>query len=157
VHPCGFFLTKSHDMHHAGETAGAVTTLISRLLGRCVDETDDKDVRDALATCLGEIGAIDPNRLDKNISSLHFGSDLPGSDDGGHFILSNPPWKTSTENFEFHVLTRHLVNALRSAPSTLDQVSVKLTPSSFCPPYCIHFSLSSTLRSTRSLFRSKSF
>jgi len=123
------FLTVVHNSSFvpAGETAGAITRLISRLLGRCVDETDDKDVRDALATCLGEIGAIDPNRLDKDISSLHFGSDLPGSDDGGHFILSNPPWKTNVTEFEFHVLTRHLVNALRSAPSTLDQHKISFS------------------------------
>lgn len=144
-------------MHHAGETAGAVTTLISRLLGRCVDETDDKDVRDALATCLGEIGAIDPNRLDKDISSLHFGSDLPGSDDGGHFILSNPPWKTNVTEFQFHVLTRHLVNALRSAPSTLDQVGVNRLLS-LCPLYGIFISDSHPQHpSTRSPFRSRSF
>lgn len=152
------FTRKISSVHHAGETAGAITRLISRLLGRCVDETDDKDVRDALATCLGEIGAIDPNRLDKDISSLHFGSDLPGSDDGGHFILSNPPWKTNVTEFEFHVLTRHLVNALRSAPSTLDQVGVNLAPIISLPSLLYSFQTSSTTSTAQDLlFDSRAF
>ena len=40
----------------AGIHGGFITKLILRLLSRCVDETD-RDIRDAIACCLGEIGA----------------------------------------------------------------------------------------------------
>jgi hypothetical protein len=99
---------------------GFVTKLLIRLLSRCVDESDP-DLRDVLARCLGEIGAIDPNRLGKEISSSQFVANSAGSDDSAKWRLMNPPWKTQITVYQLRLVTGHLVSGLKSAPTTLDQ------------------------------------
>lgn len=99
---------------------GFVTKLLIRLLSRCVDESDP-DIRDVIARCLGEVGAIDPNRLGKEINSSQFLSNSAWSDDGGEWRLMNPPWKTQITVYQLRLVTGHLVSGLKSAPTTLDQ------------------------------------
>lgn len=88
-----------------------------RLLSRCVDEADS-DIRDALACCLGEIGAIDPNRLGSEITSSQFSTENKGSDD---WRLNQPPWKSNITRYQLHLVTHILVWCLKSAASTIDQ------------------------------------
>jgi len=91
-----------------------------RLLSRCVDESDP-DIRVAIASCLGEIGAIDPNRLGKEINSSQFDTNSAGSDKSGDWRLANPPWKVKATEYQFQLVTGHLVLGLKSAPTVLDQ------------------------------------
>lgn len=101
-------------------SSGFVTKLIMRLLSRSVDESD-RDIRNAIACCLGEIGAIDANRLGKEIASSQFNSKLMENDDSDDWRLSQPPWKSNITRYELRLVTRHLVWGLRSAKKTLDQ------------------------------------
>ncbi|KAL7472325.1 hypothetical protein ACHAXS_012779, partial [Conticribra weissflogii] len=98
---------------------GFVTNLLRRLLSRCVDESDH-DVKDVIASCLGEIGAIDPNRLGREISCCQFESDLQGNNDN-EWRLSHPPWKGHIDRYQLRLLSRHLVTSLKSSPTILDQ------------------------------------
>ena len=99
--------------------SGVITQLLIRLLSRCVDETDP-DIRDALASCLGEIGAIDPNWLGKEINSSQLLANTAGKDDSSEWRRTNPPWKTPILEYQLWLL-KYLVSALLSAPATLDQ------------------------------------
>ena len=99
---------------------GFITKLLTRLLSRCVYETDC-EIRDAIATCLGEIGAIDPNRLSKAINFSQFVANSVDNDNSCEWILLNPPWKTPIVTYQLRLMTRHLVFGLKSAPTTLDQ------------------------------------
>ena len=97
-----------------------MTKLLIRLLSRCVDETD-REIRDAIASCLGEIGAIDVNRLSAEISSSNIDARSAESDDSCQWRLANPPWKTEATSYQLHLVTKHLVSGLKSAPTNLDQ------------------------------------
>lgn len=94
--------------------------MLMRLLSRCVDETDH-DIRDAIARCLGEVGAIDPNRLGKEIAASQFNTKLMPNDNSEAWRLGQPPWNSNTTRYELRLVTRHLVWGLKSANSTLDQ------------------------------------
>lgn len=94
--------------------------MLIRLLSRCVDETDC-EIRDAIASCLGEIGAVDPNRLSKAINFTQFVANSVESDNSGEWRLMNPPWKTHITVYQLRLMTSHLVFGLKSAPTTLDQ------------------------------------
>lgn len=101
-------------------TGGLITKLMARLLARCVDETDQY-IRDELAKLLGEIGAIDPNRLGREINSSQFFSSSAGNYHSDEWRLANPPWKTEVTEYQLRLVTKHFVSGLKSAPSTLDQ------------------------------------
>lgn len=103
--------------NEASINGGFVTKLMMRLLSRCVDESD-RDIRDALAICLGEIGALDSNRLGKEITSYQFSIE---NDDGDDWRLNQPPWKSSIDQYQLHLVTRILVRCLKSASSIIDQ------------------------------------
>lgn len=87
-----------------------------RLLSKCVDESD-RDIRDALACCLGEIGAIDCNRLGQEINSSQFSTD----NDSDDWRLNQPPWNSDLAQYQLRLVTQHLVWALRAAPAIIDQ------------------------------------
>ena len=103
----------------ASVNGGFVTKLLMRLLSRCVDESDH-DLRDVIASCLGEIGAIDPNRLGNEINSSQVASESQGTHDN-EWRLSQPPWKSPVTRYQLRLVTRHLVTCLKSSPTTLDQ------------------------------------
>lgn len=96
---------------------GFITKLMMRLLSRCVDESD-RDIRDALACCLGEIGAIDSNRLGNEITFSQFTIEDKDRDD---WRLNQPPWKSSITRYQLHLVIHILVRCLKSASSIIDQ------------------------------------
>ena len=105
---------------------GFITKLLIRLLSRCVDETNN-EIRDAIASCLGEIGAIDANRLGKEINSAQFVSNgSAGIDDSTEWRLSNPPWQTEITEYQLRLVS-YLVSGLKSAPSILDQHKISFS------------------------------
>ena len=105
---------------------GFITKLLIRLLSRCVDETNN-EIRDAIASCLGEIGAIDANRLGKEINSAQFVSNgSAGIDDSSEWRLSNPPWQTEITEYQLRLVS-YLVSGLKSAPSILDQHKISFS------------------------------
>eukprot|EP00956_Cyclotella_meneghiniana_P004175 scaffold5111_cov64-Cyclotella_meneghiniana.AAC.6 len=68
--------------------------------------------------CLGEIGAIDANRLGGDITASQFHSENNDSDD---WRLSQPPWKSNVTPYQLRLVTRHLVSGLKSAATIIDQ------------------------------------
>ena len=97
-----------------------MTALVEVLLGRCVKE-NDTETRELLAVCLGEVGAIDSNRLTG-----------PQVQDAGSvvehqaWIRSNPPWHSTKTRYELQLVTKHLVACLRAAPSSTDLNKIAL-------------------------------
>lgn len=100
-----------------GINGGFITKLMMRLLTRCIEESDS-DIRDGIARCLGEIGAIDPNRLGKEITGSQFHTENDDSDD---WRLTQPPWKSNVTRYQLRLVTRHLVSGLKSASTVIDQ------------------------------------
>ena len=87
-------------------------------LHRCTTETN-MDIRLILATCLGEIGAIDPK---------YIGNDLNFNRD--HNCVSNrwmfengAPWKLKSVkvHYQLQLVTKQFVAALKAAPTPTDQ------------------------------------
>ena len=78
---------------------GGVTEIVQKLVSRCVIETDE-DARIALATCLGEMGAIDPNRLGREVNSTSVEDSFDVSGFHGSWRLSQPPWKSQVIRYE---------------------------------------------------------
>ena len=109
---------------------GVVTLLIQSLLARCVVEIDT-EVRLVLASLLGEIGAIDPNRLggqvDSSLSSALTTDSFESYGKHGLWRLGQPPWKSQIIRYELQLVTKHLVFSLKAAPTTLDQHKVAYT------------------------------
>jgi hypothetical protein len=80
------------------------------LLSRCIKE-DDIDARTLLATCFGEVGAINTSLLEESKPSCDSTSRKPAT----------PPWHSSPHSFGLQLVTTHLVGALKAAPSSSDQ------------------------------------
>ena len=82
---------------------GGVTEVVQKLVSRCVTETDS-GARIALATCLGEMGAIDSNRLGREVNAASAALLTRGSFDvsgfHGSWRLSQPPWKSQVIRYE---------------------------------------------------------
>ena len=97
---------------------GTVTSLLDNLLQRCYVEVDF-DARLLLATCLGEVGAIGPNRLGEMKVDLNH-SESSGND-SILWRLKQAPWQSRPVRYELKVVTNHLVVALKAAPSSADQ------------------------------------
>lgn len=91
------------------------------LLTRCILEDDGK-TRLLVAACLGEIGALDSNRIGE-VSMASSES----SDDSSSWRLSQPPWKSRAARYELQLLTKHLVVALKAAPTSADQHKIAFT------------------------------
>jgi serine/threonine-protein kinase ATR len=98
-----------------GRSKGTVADVLEILLSRCVHETAPT-VRMLLASCLGEIGAIDDNRLEE----LTDHPSLGGNDDSGS-ELSTPPWNAHPVRYELHLVTNQLVMALKTATTSTEQ------------------------------------
>ncbi len=102
-----------------------VASLVQNLLNRCKSE-GDPETRLALAICLGEIGAIDPNRLSEDVNSINKISSSISCLDPNSAIskwrLQNPPWKLKSTHVKYmlKLLTNHLVTALKSSTTPLE-------------------------------------
>jgi hypothetical protein len=97
----------------AVQSRGIVPEIIDRLLKRCIVETDS-EVRGLLASCIGEIGAIGPNKLAD--LDADWGASLGQASVRG----KTKPWE-SDESPGFEIVCTHLVAALKAAPSAIDQ------------------------------------
>jgi hypothetical protein len=73
----------------------------------------------ALASCLGEVGAIDPSFLGQQFSSTTMVNDKGPSST----IQDLMPWKSKSiiVDFELNLVTKYFVAALRSSPTPKDQ------------------------------------
>ena len=106
-----------------GMPQGPVTGVMEKLLARCVQESDPY-TRLLLAKCLGEFGAIGEHYLgDLKVGSLTDESlDSPNS--AYQWRLDQPPWQSRAAKYELQLVTRHLVVALKAAPSSSEQHKV---------------------------------
>jgi hypothetical protein len=95
------------------QSRGIVPEIIDRLLKRCIAETDS-EVRGLLASCIGEIGAIGPNKL------ADLDADWGASIGRASGRCKTKPWE-SEESPGFEIVCTHLVVALKAAPSAIDQ------------------------------------
>ena len=106
--------------HLIGE-GGSITAMVQGLLSRCISESVPEN-RIALATCLGELGALDPNRIGRDVrmtQNTHFSN----KDNDKWRLHENAPWKfKSVEvHYKLQLVTKHFVIALKAAPTPTDQ------------------------------------
>jgi hypothetical protein len=95
--------------------------MMERLLARCVAESDD-EVRLRLAACLGEVGAISETILGELAIGSSMGDEAIDSPTSSYkWRLEQPPWRSQEVKYELQLVTRHLVVALKAAPSSTDQ------------------------------------
>ena len=105
----------------SGAARGAVTAMMEKLLARCAAEVDD-EVRLSLAVCLGEVGAISETMLGELKIGNSMGDEAIDSPSSFYkWRLDQPPWRSQKVKYEVQVVTRHLVIALKAAPSSTDQ------------------------------------
>jgi serine/threonine-protein kinase ATR len=88
------------------------------LLARSIVETDH-DARIRLAECLGEVGAIDINLLHDDMTVDPMRSESVDNSDLWRRV--NPPWRSIRARYELQLVTNHLVQGLKAAPSSGDQ------------------------------------
>ena len=87
------------------------------ILRRCIAETNT-DIRLTLATCLGEMGAIDPKLIsdDLNVKTTE--------NIGNQWMFENGcPWRAKSVKIhcQLQLVTNHFVTALKAAPTPTDQ------------------------------------
>jgi len=88
---------------------------------RCVAESD-VDVRVAIATALGEVGAIDPNRLGGGFNTIEtIGDGRKNADQHLVWRKSQPPWRSQIVRYELQLVTNLLTVALKASPTAMDQ------------------------------------
>jgi hypothetical protein len=104
---------------------GSVTMMVDCLLQRCFTEVDS-EARLLLATCWGELGAIDVHRLGEMRMSGSLRAEQT-NDDGRSWRLSQAPWQSRPTRYELKVVTKHLVVALKAAPTSSDQHRIAFT------------------------------
>lgn len=119
------FLTIEHSDASVSQSPSgqlrSVTDLAETLLQRCVVESDVK-ARQLLATCLGEVGAIDTLRLgDVHVSSSSGDEAFGSGAKSRAWQLTHPPWLSNATRYERQLVSAHLVLALKAAPSSVDQ------------------------------------
>jgi hypothetical protein len=99
--------------------------MVDSLLQRCFTEVDS-EARLLLATCWGELGAIDVHRLGEMRMSGSLRAEQT-NDDGLSWRLSQAPWQSRPARYELKVVTNHLVVALKAAPTSSDQHRIAFT------------------------------
>ena len=104
-----------------GSSRGAAASMLEKLVSRCIVESET-EVRIRLATCLGEVGAISETILGELKISGSTGDEAIDSPTSSFkWRLEQPPWQSQPVKYELQLVTRHLVVALKAAPSTTDQ------------------------------------
>jgi hypothetical protein len=101
-----------------GVSTSSITDILEKLMDRCIHE-NDAQARLLLAECLGEIGAVSEHHLGeltlssnvKEASEYNFHS----------WRLAQAPWNSAQTRYELELVTKHLVFALKAAPSAIDQ------------------------------------
>jgi hypothetical protein len=99
--------------------------MVDCLLQRCFTEMDS-EARLLLATCWGELGAIDVHRLGEMRMSGSLRAEET-NDDGRSWRLLQAPWQSRPTRYELKVVTKHLVVALKAAPTSSDQHRIAFT------------------------------
>jgi hypothetical protein len=100
---------------------------LEKLMTRCVHETDT-EARVLLASCLGEVGAISEHRLGEIKTSIDDGDGSVDAINGSYtWRLHQPPWQSREAKYELQLVTKHLVVALKAAPSSADQHKIAFT------------------------------
>ena len=95
--------------------------MLEKLVSRCIVESET-EVRIRLATCIGEVGAISETILGELKISGSTGDEAIDSPTSSFkWRLEQPPWQSQPVKYELQLVTRHLVVALKAAPSTTDQ------------------------------------
>ncbi|GKY98658.1 hypothetical protein MPSEU_000822200 [Mayamaea pseudoterrestris] len=117
----GRYLTVAYD--ERGRSRGVVVDLIDTLRFRCTDETD-LNARLLLAVCLGEVGAVDPSRLDetKTKAARSMSGAAPATSK-----RALPPWRSSAAQYELILVTCDLVVGLKAATTSTDQNKIAYT------------------------------
>jgi hypothetical protein len=100
--------------------------MMEKLLTRCVHEVDP-ETRILLATCLGEVGAIGEHRLGEIRMSTAVADDSDKGSSSHSWRLLQPPWQSQAAKYELQLVTKHLVVALKAAPSSADQHKIAFT------------------------------
>lgn len=95
----------------AGTSRWNITDFVHSLLSRCIKE-QDLSARILLATCFGEVGAINANLFEET---------KPSND---NYYRTVPPWHSTPYKYGLQMVTGHLVTALKSAPSSNDQFKI---------------------------------
>ena len=130
--PAALFLTVTYDDECPGKSRrrfikGRVAWMMETLLRRCGTEDDD-EAQLYLAVCLGEIGAIDGNRLGEICVGENRRQDRSGIGDlSRSWLLTQPPWKSRSTRYELQLVTKHLVGALKAAPDSTDLDKIAFT------------------------------
>ena len=94
----------------SGKSRWNITDFIHVLLSRCLKETD-QNARTLLATCFGEVGAINANLLEET----------KATNESHSRKTSIPPWYSAPHLLGLQLVTTYLVAALKSATSSSDQ------------------------------------
>ena len=101
------------------DTAG-VSLLLGRLLERCENE-NDAEVKNEVARCLGEIGVVDPKRINVEGAAESFVSedarDL-------QWRMKHAPWRSELKHYALKILTNRLVVSLKAAMTGQEQDKV---------------------------------
>lgn len=95
-----------------------MTEIVEILLSRCVKE-ENPNAQILVGSCLGEIGAISPHRLEDL-------NPVDGSAEGMHNSIK-PPWTLTLAEYELLLLSKHLPVALRAAATANDQNLIGFT------------------------------
>jgi hypothetical protein len=125
------FYLKANTVHlllsEKGLPQGAVTEMVEKILSRCVQESNPQ-TRVLIAACLGEIGGIGEHKLgDLNVGTSADSESLDSPNSTYKWRLGQPPWQSRAAKYELQLVTRHLVVALKAAPSSSDQHKVAFT------------------------------
>jgi hypothetical protein len=130
--PAALFLTETYDNEVNGVSGtkfikGRVALMVETLLRRCGAE-DDEDAQLSLATSLGEIGAIDGNRLGElSVGDSKRNDRSCLGEISRSWQLAQPPWKSRPARYELQLVTKHLVGALKAAPDSTDLDRIAFT------------------------------
>ena len=91
------------------------------LQSQCITENEE-EAKIAVATALGEVGAIDPNRLGGDLDAFHQnGIDSTSVDEHVLWRRLQPPWKSQIVRYELYLVTNQLATALKASPTAMDQ------------------------------------
>jgi hypothetical protein len=98
---------------------GCISTTTRSLLRRCTEEANDRN-RLALASCLGEVGAIDPSFIDQHIYRKSIDIEKGKGSVNKKSII---PWNTNAVivDFQLNLVTKHFVAALKACPTPREQ------------------------------------
>ena len=113
---------KSLNRFHS-DPSFSVTKMMGALMARCVLETDPS-TKSLLGACIGEVGAIGEHRLGpiRMSKALRTSDSLDQS--ANTWRLTQPPWRSQLARYELQLVKKHLVVALKAAPSSTDQFKV---------------------------------